>query len=64
MIPPLRADKKPQGAPHERRDRGEPVRLVTMRLIIGAVGICSFIGLGVYDAWLKRALRKGGPATV
>jgi dipeptide/tripeptide permease len=41
---------------------GEPIQLVTLWLIIGGVGLCSFIGLGIYDAWLKRALKKGGPA--
>jgi hypothetical protein len=33
-------------------------------LIIGGVGIVSFVGLGIYNSWLKRALKKDGTAAV
>jgi len=39
---------------------GEPVKIATLWLIIGLVGICSFVGLGIYNAWLKRILKKNG----
>ncbi len=41
---------------------GAPAKIATLWLIIGLVGIISFVGLGVYNAWLKRILRKTGTA--
>ncbi|MHB8054128.1 MAG: MFS transporter [Candidatus Aminicenantales bacterium] len=41
---------------------GEPVKIAALWLIIGGVGICSFVGLGIYNAWLKRILKKNGTA--
>ncbi len=36
------------------RKAGEHRQIALLWLIIGAVGIASFIGLGIYNAWLKR----------
>jgi len=41
---------------------GEPVKIAALWLIIGGVGICSFVGLGIYNSWLKRTLGKNGTA--
>lgn len=41
---------------------GETAKIASLWLIIGGVGIISFIGLGVYNSWLKRILRKNGAA--
>ncbi|MCX6565902.1 MAG: MFS transporter [Candidatus Aminicenantes bacterium] len=41
---------------------GEPVRIAALWLIIGGVGICSFVGLGIYNSWLKRILKKNRTA--
>ena len=44
------------------RNAGGPAKIATLWLIVGGVGICSFVGLGIYNAWLKRALKKDAPA--
>jgi len=43
---------------------GEPAKIAALWLIIGGVGIVSFVGLGIYNSWLKRALKKDGTAAV
>ncbi|MBN1938634.1 MAG: MFS transporter [Candidatus Aminicenantes bacterium] len=42
------------------REAGGSPQIATLWLIIGAVGIVSFVGLGIYNSWLKRALQKEG----
>lgn len=37
---------------------GLPVNPAPMWLIIGGIGVVSFIGLLVYDAWLKKAVKE------
>ena len=44
------------------RDAGEPAKIATLWLIIGGVGIVSFVGLGIYNSWLKRIMKKNGAA--
>jgi len=39
---------------------GEPAKIAALWLIIGGVGIVSFVGLGIYNVWLKRILKKNG----
>ena len=41
---------------------GEPAKIAALWLIVGGVGILSFIGLGIYNSWLKRVLKKNGTA--
>jgi len=42
------------------RAAGATPKIASLWLIIGAVGIVSFVGLGIYNSWLKRALQKEG----
>jgi len=41
---------------------GQAPKIATLWLIIGAVGIVSFVGLGIYNAWLRRILKQEGTA--
>jgi len=41
---------------------GEPAKIAALWLIIGGVGIVSFVGLGIYNVWLKRILKENGTA--
>lgn len=41
---------------------GAAPKIATLWLIIGAIGIVSFVGLGVYNAWLKRIREKESAA--
>jgi dipeptide/tripeptide permease len=40
------------------RNAGTQPKIAALWLIIGAVGIASFVGLGIYNAWLKRILKN------